>query len=539
MLRKIRIALATLFYVCITLLFLDFTGTLHAWLGWMAKIQLVPALLAVHAAVVVGLVVLTLLFGRVYCSVICPLGVMQDVVSWLSGRRKRHRNRFRYSKALTWLRAVMLVLFVAMLFAGFGTLLEPYSIYGRFVSNLLAPLWQWGNNLLAAVAERLDSYAFYTVDVWMKGLATLLVAAVTFVVVAVLAWRNGRTWCNTVCPVGTVLGFLSRYSLFRPVIDPSKCVDCQRCARNCKASCIDIAHHRIDYSRCVACMDCVEVCHKGAVSYTRRHGTTASTSASATAATAVPTGGAASTSASATAPAPSTPEPNATSTTTSTLTSASSSAATGGAELSRRTFLGVAGLLALAGVRAQEKKVDGGLAVILDKKIPSRHTPLVPPGAEGLRNFLSHCTACQLCVSVCPNGVLRPSGDLERLMKPEMQYERGYCRPECTKCSEVCPAGAIRLTDVETKSSTQIGHAVVIRANCVVERDGVQCGNCARHCPVGAIHMVPLEAGNGTSLRIPAVDEERCIGCGACENLCPARPFSAIYVEGHELHRTI
>ena len=499
MLRKIRIALAALFFAGITLLFLDFSGTLHAWLGWMAKIQLLPALLALNVGVVAGLVILTLLFGRVYCSVICPLGVMQDVVSWISGRRPKHHYRFRYSRALTWLRYTMLVVFVAMLLAGFGTLLAPYSAYGRIVSNLLAPVWQGVNNLLAAAAERLDSYAFYSVDVWVKSLSTLAVAVVTFVVVAWLAWRNGRTWCNTVCPVGTVLGFLSRFSLFRPEIDRSKCNGCKLCARSCKASCIDAVNHSIDYSRCVACMDCLEVCRQGAIRYTRRRQEPVAAGSAATPAT---TGGTA-------------------------------------ADASRRSFLGLAGVFAFTALRAQEKKVDGGLAPILDKKIPARATPLVPPGAQNLRRFLSHCTACQLCVSVCPNQVLRPSGALERLMKPEMSYERGYCRPECAKCAEVCPTDAIRLADLTEKASTQIGHAVWVRANCVVVNDGVQCTNCERHCPTGAIRLVPLDASDPHSLRIPAVDEERCIGCGACENLCPARPFSAIYVEGHERHRLI
>jgi formate hydrogenlyase subunit 6/NADH:ubiquinone oxidoreductase subunit I len=120
-----------------------------------------------------------------------------------------------------------------------------------------------------------------------------------------------------------------------------------------------------------------------------------------------------------------------------------------------------------------------------------------------------------------------------------MSYERGYCRPECTRCSDICPAGAIRPISVEEKSSIQIGHAVVNLDNCVVNTDGVKCGNCARHCPVGAIRMVRKNPDDPKSLMIPTVNEERCIGCGACENLCPARPFTAIHVEGHEVHKMI
>ena len=183
--------------------------------------------------------------------------------------------------------------------------------------------------------------------------------------------------------------------------------------------------------------------------------------------------------------------------------------------------------------------MDGGLAVIVDKKKPARKTPIVPPGAQSVRNMHRHCTACQLCVSVCPNGVLRPSTDLEGLMQPESSYERGYCRPECTKCSEVCPAGAIRRISKEEKSAIQIGHAVWVKENCVPLTDGVECGNCARHCPTGAIAMVSSDPEDENSVKIPVVNTERCIGCGACENLCPSRPFSAIYVEGHENHRII
>jgi formate hydrogenlyase subunit 6/NADH:ubiquinone oxidoreductase subunit I len=125
------------------------------------------------------------------------------------------------------------------------------------------------------------------------------------------------------------------------------------------------------------------------------------------------------------------------------------------------------------------------------------------------------------------------------LMQPVMSYERGYCRPECNRCAEVCPTDAIRPITVEEKTSTQVGHAVWIKKNCVAVNDHVDCDNCARHCPTGAIEMVPLDPNDELGAYVPAINEAKCIGCGACENLCPARPFSAIYVEGHEVHKEI
>lgn len=500
MLRKIRIILASVFFIGVTLLFLDFTGTIHTWLGWMAKVQFLPALLAMNFGVVAVLLVLTLLFGRVYCSVICPLGVMQDIISWIHGKtKKKNRFRFSYSPAKNVLRYVVLILFCLALILGihsFVALIAPYSAYGRIASNLLAPVYQWGNNFFAWMAERAGSYAFYSTEVWIKSGATFAVAVITFVVVGVLAWKHGRTWCNTICPVGSVLGFFSRFSVFAPVIDTEKCRNCGLCGKQCKSSCINMKEHQIDLSRCVACMDCIDTCKDGAIHYACRYGKKA---------------------------ADTTP-----------------SDTKGNVDTSKRAFMVSAAIATTAAAaKAQEMKVDGGLAQISRATKPERQTPLVPAGSLSIKNFADHCTACQLCVSVCPNQVLRPSTSLMTLMQPEMSYERGYCRPECTKCSDVCPAGAIRPITVEEKSSIQIGHAVVCLDNCVVNTDEVSCGNCARHCPAGAISLVRKNPDDPKSLRIPVVNEEMCIGCGACENLCPARPFTAIHVEGHEVHKTI
>lgn len=497
-LRKIRITLAIIFFIAVSLLFLDFTGSVHAWLGWTAKIQFLPALLALDAIVVILLIVLTLLFGRIYCSIICPMGVMQDIISRISGLRKKKKYRFSYSKEKKWLRYGFLFLFFIALLAGVGSfvaLLAPYSSFGRIAQNLFAPICLWGNNILAHFAERADSYAFYEREIWIRSIPTFAIATATFVFVFILAWRNGRTYCNTICPVGTILGFFSRWAWFKPAINTEKCRNCTLCSRRCKASCIDYTTHTIDYNRCVACMDCIDTCKEGAISY-RHHIFVKKES-----------------------PAMAEKKDDNT---------------------SRRAFIATSAFIATAtALQAQTKKVDGGLAVIEDKKIPERKNPIVPTGAISLRNFTQHCTACQLCVSACPNGVLRPATELIRLMQPEMSYERGYCRPECTKCADVCPSGAISPISIEEKSSIQIGHAVWVKENCIPLTDGVSCGNCARHCPSGAIQMVPSDSDNPDSPKIPVVNEEKCIGCGTCENLCPARPFSAIYVEGNHVHRTI
>ncbi len=495
MLKKIRSICALIFFLLITALFLDFTGVLKTYLGWMAKMQFLPAVLSVNVAVILGLLLFTLLLGRIYCSVICPLGVFQDGVSHIAGKKKK--NRFSFHKEHKVLRYTALAILTLSIILGIGSvtaLLAPYSAYGRIAQNLFSPIWLGINNLLALIAERANSYTFYTKEVWIRSLPTFAIAVATLITVVALSWKGGREYCNSFCPVGTFLSFFARHAWFKLHIDENACVNCNLCAKNCKASCIDVKNHSIDYSRCVVCGDCIDKCRRKAISFSHKRAKAFKD----------------------------TPSENQSTNNT------------------RRAFLIGATIATAELAKAQsKKKVDGGLAVIERKKAPRRLTPITPAGSISAKNLASHCTGCQLCVSVCPNDVLRPSSEFDKLMQPTLSYEKGYCRIECNKCSQVCPAGAIKPISAEDKSSTQIGHAVWIRENCVPVTDGVSCGNCARHCPAGAISMVRLHPDEEHSLRIPSVNTSRCIGCGACENLCPSRPYSAIYVEGHEVHKLI
>lgn len=503
MLKTVRRILAVFMLILVTFLFVDVSGYGARWFSWAASLQFIPAVLALNVFVVAAVVLATLLFGRIYCSIICPLGIFQDLISHLRNsisRRLGKRHFYRFHRSLPWIRWSFFALFVATLVAGImavPVVLEPYSAYGRMVTNLLAPLYIHGNNLLASAAACTDSYIFSGMAYWFHGTTALVVALVTFVVVGLFA-LDGRTYCNKFCPVGTLLGFISRWSWLKVRVDESRCNHCGSCARFCKAHCIDSPNSSIDASRCVACGNCLEHCRQGALRYSgplpKRQGRT---------------------------PVENTMKPQ-----------------TDDIATTRRAFLLTTATVAAGAAMAQaEKKVDGGLAVIEDKVVPTRRKRLLPPGAESAQHLHQHCTACQLCIAQCPNGVLRPSTELNHFMQPEMGYEHGYCRPECNRCSEVCPTDAIRLLDLAEKSSTKIGTARVIRENCLMN-EGKHCGNCARHCPAGAISIVPLDGGEQPKYG-PVVDAERCIGCGACENLCPVRPVSAIVVDGIEQQRTI
>ena len=491
MLRSIRILLAAVCFAALCLLFVDVSGRFAPSLAFMAKAQFVPAMLAGSVGAVVGVLLLTLVFGRLYCSVLCPLGVMQDVIGARAGR-----YRYRYSSPHTLLRLAVFFVFAASLLAGVPlvfSLLEPYSAFGRIAADLLAPVWATGNNALAWASERAGNYDVAPAMLWQKGLAALAAAVATLALIGVLAWRKGRLWCTAVCPVGTFLGFFSRFAVLRPRIEESACKNCGLCEKACKSGCIDATARTVDTSRCVACFDCVDVCRHGAMSYGLRKAGGGEKSVVGDAAQSVGS------------------KPNTV----------------------RRGMLAALVGAAVPGVAFGRS--SSPIAALTRKFEPERAVAVVPPGAQSVQQLSARCTGCQLCVSACPNQVLRGTDHGSGMLQPTMAFERGYCRVNCVTCAEVCPAGAIRPITPAQKSSMQIGRAVINLDRCIRVTDKVTCTACAKICPPRVINLV----GPEDAPKKPVVDAERCTGCGACEYVCPARPFAAIYVEGVAEQRRI
>ena len=430
-------------------------------LAWLAKLQFFPALAAGGALsllTALAILALTVLFGRWYCAVLCPLGLMQDAFFAL----KPHRNQGGRSKAQKVTRYAALAIFLALDVAGLGVAwLEPYGLFGRIMTMPLIAL--------------------------TLGLA----------IFAFALWK-GRVWCNWICPVGTILGMASRFAPFRLKIDSARCIGCKKCEKSCRASAIYIKGKGeggdIDQSKCIQCRNCAAICPKNAI-------------------------GAAI--AQKSAPKAQKSENN-----------AGSAGADG---MTRRAFLaGAAASAAAFAVRAAEDKtVDGGFADVSAPGIDVRNASLKPAGSHSIANFQAKCVGCQLCVKSCPNHVLRPSMRFKDFGQPEMAFDKGFCTTDCTRCSQVCPAGAIDFVAPKAKKDIHIGSAIWHQDRCLAATEGVNCTACFRHCPVNAIKRVD----NGAGALVPVVDAIACIGCGACEHVCPARPMPGMTVQAFARHR--
>lgn len=492
MLKRIRVVLSVLFFGLITFYFLDFADLLPNKFHALAHIQFVPALMSLSFAILAALVVLTLVLGRIYCSVICPMGVFQDAVTWISRKTAKRKKRFRYAPAKTALRWAVVALTGVAFLSGFTVvlgLLDPYSAFGRMVTNVWKPVYMWGNNLLESVFTQFGNYTFYQVDASIISISSFIIGLATLLIIGFLAWKHGRTWCNTVCPVGTLLGFVGRFSLFKVRIDETRCTHCMICGTKCKASCIDSKNQKIDYSRCVDCFDCLGSCKEGALVYSLPSGALKKQADK---------------------------QPTAT-------------------DASKRRFL-MAGLTTAAATTEVMAQAKSAIASASGTKSYKRQTPLTPPGSVSLAHFQEHCTSCHLCVSKCPSHVLKPTFmeyGAGGIMQPTVYFEKGFCNFDCTVCGDVCPNGAIKPLTIGQKHLTQMGKVVFIEENCIVHTDGTSCGACSEHCPTQALSMIPYKDG----LTIPHIDTDICVGCGGCEYICPARPFRAVYIEGNAVQQ--
>ena len=501
--RYVRYGRIVLGWIVMSTFLLGFLGVVNA--SALARWQLLPALLAGNVLAVTVLVLLTLCFGRVYCSVLCPLGLWQDFVSYLAERRKGGRRRYAYRQESWKLRYGVLAVLASGLLGGAAAiplLLDPYTIFGRIATHLFAPAIHSGANQLIRwqIAYDGPDLGLAHTDVVTFGTTAVLVAAAYLIVISLVAWRYGRLYCQAFCPVGTLLGTVSRHAVLQLHFG-TDCISCGLCAKSCPSSCIDVPHHRIDASRCIDCFTCVSVCPKGALAFGRPSKETITTS-----------------NAGSTQNLPNASRQPGESDNPNQPNAAPS--------LTRRQMIAGSALATLAAAGALTKGARGTALAAAPEKV------VRPPGALSYATFSERCTGCHLCVASCPQGILRPANleyGLGGIFQPRLDFTAGYCDPACTRCSDICPAGAITPVAPEKKKTLKIGTALYRPDTCVILTEGRTCGHCAEVCPIHAIEMA--DDGNGHLL--PKVHHRRCIGCGSCEYHCPAQP-KAIRVAGKE-----
>lgn len=492
LLRKIRIVVSLFFFFATSILFLDIANALPSGLfGYVTFFQFVPSTIKFFSLFIISsvgfiiILILSLLFGRVYCSSICPLGTLQDLSSYVA-RKIKKRKKFVYSIEKKWLRySILFLVIVPILFGNLFlvNLLDPYSNFGRILTQIFNPALTSINNLAAFTLEKFDLYFLYPIEIKTIYFGLLLFPLAFVIIVIYLSYTRGRLYCNTICPVGTLLGLVSRFTIFKLKIDKPSCEGCGVCARVCKAECIDKKTKEIDFSRCVACYDCLDVCPSDSINYQLINITPVEIKT----------------------------------------------------DESRRNFISRTSLSlfaltssALAQIKIIPKKES--------KHQITKNSVVSPPGSISTEHFTSNCTACHLCISACPTKVLQPSfteWGVFNIFQPFMDYSTSFCNFECSICGDVCPTGAIKPILIEQKKITQLGRAKFIKENCIVETENTACGACSEHCPTKAVMMVDYKDG----LKIPEVTDKYCIGCGACEYACPVRPYKAIYVDGNLVHQ--
>ncbi len=483
-LKLLRVSFEVFFFIFI---FLSFFRLLPEKLKVISiKSQIIPHVISfffegflLSLFLLVLLLLITAIFGRIYCSFFCPLGGFQDILI----RIKKRGGKFNYREPLILIKTTILILAIISLVSGSLYLigyLDPYSFFGKIVNYLLKPFIALINNSVELTLRKAHIYWLLIMRFPTLNHLTLIPFILILAIIIYLSLKRGRLYCNSVCPLGTFLGILSIRCLYKIEIDKVSCTSCGICESVCKAECINSKDKTVDNSSCIRCFNCLNVCPSSAIKY----------------------------------------KPS---------TKKKKSSIEKTQNISRRNFIySFLGVLGFSGINL----------FLRNKKIPvvNYSPPPTPPGSISLDKYISKCTACYLCVNNCPTNVLQPSlfhYGVKGVFIPHMDFYSGYCSYECTRCLEVCPTDAIMPHTKEEKQKIQIGRVNFIKDYCVVYRNETNCGACAEICPTAAVTMTPYKG----VLRIPTTKPSICIGCGACQNVCPAKPKKAIVVETNLVHK--
>jgi ferredoxin len=492
-LKPFRVGFSILLFIGFIILFSDVKANIPSWFyKFFGFFQFFPSILkfscvpGIISAGFILILLITLFSGRIYCSMLCPLGVLQDIFGFGRKFLRRKKFRFKYSRPLNYIRYPLLgTLLISMFISGIlaVNILDPYANFGRIASNLYQPVFIVINNIVSIIFEFIGIYTVQPITQKEFWALPFIFSLSVFLLILLMVYYKGRLFCNTICPVGSILGILSKISFLKIRIENNSCTQCGKCQAACKANCIDIKLQNIDETRCVSCFNCIQSCSESAIGYR-------------------------------TAPKKEFQKNTKTDT-------------------SKRDFI-KSGMLYFTAFPLVSNTLKNAVGTVNNTKPGST---VSPPGSQGIQHMKDKCVGCQLCVSICPGKVLQPSFleyGFTGMMVPRMNYKIGFCNYECTKCSEVCPSGAILPLTRKEKKLTQIGKVHFERDHCIVITQEKSCGSCSEHCPTQAVHMIPYK-GN---LTLPKTETEICIGCGACEHVCPVQPEIAIFVVSNLVHKS-
>jgi MauM/NapG family ferredoxin protein len=448
-----------------------------------------------------GLLLLAVLFGRVFCGYICPLGTTLDLSRLAGGLFTGREKKLRGSPSprLNRVKYLLLAVLLGAALAGVNLIFwgSPLALITRFYSLLLHPLLLLAADFSLESARPLltgpDPAALAYLSISPRRFDSMYFLLFFFGLLFVLEQIRPRFWCSCLCPAGALLGLCSLRPLWRRKV--ASCKNCGQCARLCPGGAISAEDPlSCAHSECFACRACVDICPVRGTSFSFERIVPENIQ-------------------SAPPLRPSPPFPP------------------------RRAILGMAGAGAiLASVQYS------GLYSLLRPAARGNIWPaglLRPPGSLPEAEFLLRCLRCGECMKACPTNGLQPAGPAfgaEALFSPVLLPRRGPCEPECNLCGRVCPSGAIAPLPPEEKQWAKVGTAVVLRQSCLAWAEGRRCVVCQEVCPYGA---VSLSRQAEASVPVPLVRAARCFGCGYCEQHCPVRlpaivaqPLNALRLAG-------